>query len=217
MKRVIGIIFLTTFAGISTSHNHKPIEIDSPIIKVIDTGRLNIAQIVLTGVKMKELQMGKGKEKKGVIHFKDKECTLKELLAVESNLSKKHDHKDAKCLADSLDEAIDYIKESTAYYRELQREHKTSMANVVKQWSKQRDKHNSLLLKWAELDEHIFVKTHAYSAEKMYHFVDDLITMLNDVRFSCKKSNARFEKEMEEARRARNEQQSDSQKPKDEL
>lgn len=214
MKRIIAAVALASSIALY-AHSHKPIEINSKIIRSIDTGTLNIGQIVITVNALTDLQLGVGDEKKGIIHFKGKACTLKELMNIESTL-KKGNSKDVKCLTDSLNEAIDYIKKSTSYYRELQREHKTAMAAVVRQWSEQRDKQNSLLLKWAEMEEHAFVKTHASSAKKMNDFVDDLVIMLNDVRYSCKRSNARFEAWMEAAKK-KGREQTGSQNPKDEL
>ncbi len=174
----------------------KYIDIDSPLIYLVDRHpKLSIREIVLTILKINQLKHGKGEEKKGVIYYKAKECTLNELIIIEKNIQTK----DLKYFNESLNETIIYMKESTAYYRELLESYKIPMGILMKQWAKQRHKQHSTILKWAEMSEEAFIKNYVTSAEKMDHMLNDLVILLNDIRYSCKGSNEKFNKEMKKA------------------
>jgi hypothetical protein len=181
-------------------HDRAPITIDSHLFKIID-GKIKIAKLMFGVAKLKHLQTGEGPEKKGKILFKGHRRTLKELIEIEHKLDRHHGHhEDREPLRIALVDAIKYVKESVEPFRADIARYRKGMGEIIQKWSEQRNRVDTLILKWYHNDEAYFIKTYLTSCKALSHFIDDLIMLLLDVKHSCKKASQEFDRLIKQTR-----------------
>jgi hypothetical protein len=165
-------------------------EIKHKLIKIVDgTAKANVRQLEELKDDIKALR--DGIDGKGLIPCEGKAYSLKQLAIAE------HDQLIAqKDMPVCLENALNKFEEKSDAYLKQARGFKQLMLDIINQWSKQRNKPESILLKWGSQPagtEHAEMRKMITSFIMLDHFLGDLACFLNDFRFTCKKSSKIYE------------------------
>lgn len=195
--KLLSIAFLATtaasYAAMTTGDRcgQKKIKIDHKTVRIIDgTPLIDMKKISELEEELKKMQFGDNG--KGILTYGNKFVTIKELVELEKN------HKGrAKLMQEALDGAITHYEKITRSHLREARGFKSQMCALITRWAEQRGIGNSILVDWGnqpegqELDQ---LRKLATSFEIFDNLLSDLLCYLRDLRFSCPKSWAKFQK-----------------------
>jgi hypothetical protein len=191
---------LSLTLGICVQAKEQRIEINHPIIKVIDGSPLiNMREIIKLESDIQKLTEGDGKGR-GSIPYASKSYSLKQLIILKNETKNHHPHSfnegPEKQFKEACDNALTQFKKFSHAYLRKSRPFKRQMCALIEQWSKQRKKSKSILTEWgkqSEGQEHEQLKLLVNrDLETFEMFLSDLLCFLKDLRFSCKKSWSEF-------------------------
>ena len=210
-KVACGIVCCAGFLGAGTgkaAENSAAIELDEPILQLVDgTVEMNNAMVrfMSTAAKLKQIQHGKGNEHKGMIEFEGELYTLARLTEMEKEALAKYG-KAYDCqwpespMKEVLEQVTQQIKKIVVEYKRDLTHYRDAIVGVVQRWAHRRGKSNTLLLLWGRAggDEDKFIKKNLVSLHEVDAFIDDLVQILADIKKTCKRSSAHFDKMLSE-------------------
>ena len=220
MKRYLLALLLMSQPFMCHAEKHEPVHFSSFFIKFIDgtdyidIGSIfNFAQHILLIVQggnintIKKLQKefnltfpheldayADEKGKVGMVWFKDKYYTLKELRDYEKDHA--HDEDFTKALHHAGNH---FEKFSEDYVTEIESA-KGIMVQIIEQWSKLRHKPNTMLLDWSKIDN--VEKDKLYETMTTFEIFDsflvDLLLFLKDLVQNCPKSYQKYKEQVKQ-------------------
>lgn len=171
----------------------KLIVIKDPVLHLIDgTPAICISDIRYFGSECRKLQKGitTNQTTTGVIPFGNRICTIKEMIEIENELENNQSLQQCVEYKKSFEFATDYfIKRSVPYIAEIQHI-KSYLIKLIKTWSEQRGKPETILLNWSKINgtDPQELKHFIVSFKKLDSLISDLSIFLADLIISCPKS-----------------------------
>ena len=202
MKKVIitSILISLTLLTVAPLHS-KEIILQSQLLENVDGLRIGIngtviGVLVKVARQIKKMQFGakqKDGTRVGLYTYKGKKLTIKQLVEIEKT-EKMHSTL-KKCYNVVKD---DFLRKVQPFFAEA-RETKSIMVKLIENSCSQRNRMNSVLLTWVEVDgegeEEVFHQQ--LTSFKDFHiFCSDIVNFLNDLVNSCPKARKQFEKIM---------------------
>lgn len=170
----------------SSAFNHtqdlEPMPLDMPALHMLD-GAINVSKIAEFCDKIDALVTHVMKSKGQMFTLKDF-VALEEIGELDTELIKK--------LFDMYTKK--FLQVSHSYFNDI-KHLKPVLVKILSIWAQQRDRHDSLVLLWADIEngkEEEFVKQYTPTLKAFYTFLIDIDTLLWDVMHSCPKSYAKY-------------------------
>lgn len=186
------LIMTTLFGGSPAAPAPHTIKLHTNILRMLD-GVIDVTSMMRIVAKFKRLQRGESKTGLGSIAYKGKKhYTLKQLVDEEKKNAKD------PMLKDALADALKHVHDITGPFREQVNLYRDQLIDVVKDWIKERKRHETVLIKWFEVDESQFTARYLKTFKQLNHFLDEFSLLLVDVKENLPKSRRIFEERLKQ-------------------
>ncbi len=145
---------------------------------------------------------------KSPLRYKGAQRTVKELVEIEHALSKntqvgaQQKKVEEALLKEVFENALSQVHTITLPFKGIVQDKKRELEDVVAHWCAARNRKNSILVKWFEMDEQQFMRRYLQSFKSLSVFLNEFTILLMDVQSSLPESTKNFEEGVKKARQA---------------